>query len=124
MTDPLFAGLRVIDCASFIAGPAAATVLSDFGADVVKIEPTGDGDLYRQLYKLPGQPLCDHNWGWMLTGRNKRSVALDLKTEDGRAVLYRLVADADIFITNYPQPVRRRLKFSHEDLAPLNDRLI
>jgi formyl-CoA transferase len=124
MAQAPFDGLKVIDCASFIAGPAAATVLADFGADVVKIEPTGDGDLYRQLYKLPGQPVSDHNWAWMLTGRNKRSVALDLKSEDGRAVLYRLVASADIFITNYPQPVRRRLKFSHDDLAPLNDRLI
>jgi crotonobetainyl-CoA:carnitine CoA-transferase CaiB-like acyl-CoA transferase len=124
MAESLFAGLRVIDCASFIAGPAAATVMADFGADVVKIEPTGDGDMYRQLYKMPGQPVSEHNWGWMLTGRSKRSVALDLKSDDGRAVLYRLVEGADVFITNYPQPVRRRLKFSHEDLAPLNDRLI
>ncbi len=124
MTEPLFAGLRVIDCASFIAGPAAATVLGDFGADVVKIEPTGDGDMYRQLYKFPGQPVTDHNWGWMLTGRNKRSVALDLKTDEARAVLHRLVDGADIFITNYPRPVRQRLGFTYEDLAPRNERLI
>ena len=124
MAEALFAGLRVLDCASFIAGPAAATVLADFGADVVKIEPTGEGDMYRQLYKMPGQPVSDHNWGWMLTGRSKRSVALDLKSEAGRAVLYRLVEGADVFVTNYPQPVRRRLGFAPDDLAPLNDRLI
>lgn len=124
MAESLFAGLRVIDCASFIAGPAAATVLADFGADVVKIEPTGAGDLYRQLYKLPGQPVSDHNWGWMLTGRSKRSVALDLKSDDGRAVLHRLVDGADVFITNYPKPVRRRLGFTYDDLAPRNRRLI
>ena len=124
MADPLFAGLKVIDCASFIAGPAAATVLADFGADVVKIEPPGEGDMYRKLWQLPGQIVSDHNWAWMLTGRGKRSLALDLKAEEGRAILYKLVAEADVFITNYPQPVRRRLKFAHEDLAPLNDRLI
>src|SRR5271165_5915177 len=116
MGERVFDGLKVIDCASFIAGPAAATVLADFGADVVKIEPPGEGDMYRKLWQLPGQIVSDHNWAWMLTGRGKRSLALDLKAEEGRAILYKLVAEADVFITNYPQPVRRRLKFAHEDL--------
>ncbi len=104
MTDGVFAGLRVIDCASFIAAPQAATVLGDFGADVVKIEPPGAGDPYRNLGALPGLPDSEYDYAWLLTGRNKRSLALDLKTEDGRAVLHRLVRDADVFITNYPRP--------------------
>ncbi|MBS0562261.1 MAG: CoA transferase [Proteobacteria bacterium] len=124
MTETLFAGLKVIDCASFIAGPAAATVLADYGADVVKIEPPGEGDMYRGLYRMPGLPVSEENYAWMLTGRGKRSLALDLKAEEGRAVLHRLAAQADVFVTNYPIPVRRRLRFMHEDLAPLNERLI
>ncbi|MGO9360725.1 MAG: CaiB/BaiF CoA transferase family protein [Xanthobacteraceae bacterium] len=124
MEKDLFAGLKVIDCASFIAAPAAATVLSDFGADVVKIEPPGEGDAYRQLHVAPGYPVSTHNYPWMLDNRNKRSLALDLKSHDGLAVLHRLVDRADVFITNLPLPVRRRLKISHEHLGSRNPRLI
>ena len=56
MTEPLFAGLKVIDCASYVAAPAAATVLADFGADVIKIEPPGEGDPWRGVYRRPGMP--------------------------------------------------------------------
>ena len=124
MKPGIFGGLKVIDCASFIAAPAAATVLSDFGADVIKLEPPGEGDSYRNLYKLPGMPVTDHNYPWELASRNKRSLALDLKSEDGLAVLHRLIAQADVFITNLPLPVRRRLKIGFEDLGPLNPRLV
>jgi crotonobetainyl-CoA:carnitine CoA-transferase CaiB-like acyl-CoA transferase len=120
----IFSGLKVIDCASFIAAPAAATVLSDFGAEVIKIEPPGRGDPYRALPQLAGNPSCPHNYVWILESRNKKSVALDLTKPDARAVLYRLVAGADVFITNYPPPVRRRLGVTYEDIAPHNARLI
>src|SRR5215475_2618892 len=120
----IFSGLKVIDCASFIAAPAAATVLSDFGAEVIKIEPPGRGDPYRALQQVAGNPTSPHNYVWMLASRNKKSVALDLTKPDARAVLHRLVAGADVFITNYPPPVRRRLGVTYEDLAPLNERLI
>ncbi|HET6182540.1 MAG TPA: CoA transferase [Acetobacteraceae bacterium] len=121
---PIFAGLRVIDCASFVAAPAAATVFSDFGADVIKIEPPGTGDPYRNLGRLPGMPTSEHDYAWLLTGRNKRSLALDLKSKEGQAVLHRLAAQADIFITNYPRNVRHRLGLAAKDLTPLNPRLI
>jgi crotonobetainyl-CoA:carnitine CoA-transferase CaiB-like acyl-CoA transferase len=124
VSESVFSGLRVIDCASFIAAPAAATVLSDFGADVVKIEPPGAGDAYRNLGALPGLPDSPHDYAWLLTGRNKRSLALDLKVEEGRAVLHRLTRETDVFITNYPRDVRRRLGIAAEDLMPLNPRLI
>jgi crotonobetainyl-CoA:carnitine CoA-transferase CaiB-like acyl-CoA transferase len=124
MADGLFAGLKVIDCASFIAAPAAATVLSDFGADVIKIEPPGEGDLYRSLHTRPGSPKSSRDYAWMLDSRNKRGLALDLKSAEGHAVLQRLVKSADIFITNMPLPVRRRLKTAYKDLGPLNPRLI
>jgi crotonobetainyl-CoA:carnitine CoA-transferase CaiB-like acyl-CoA transferase len=124
MEDGIFAGLKVLDCASFIAAPAAATVLSDFGAQVIKIEPPGSGDPYRNLPNLPGYPHSPHNYAWMLEGRNKRSLALDLGKPEARAVLHRLVADSDVFITNFPPAVRQRLGVSYAELAPLNQRLI
>jgi crotonobetainyl-CoA:carnitine CoA-transferase CaiB-like acyl-CoA transferase len=124
MTEGLFAGLKVIDCASFIAAPAAATVLSDYGADVIKIEPPGEGDLYRSLHTMPQTPKALKDYGWILDSRNKRGLALDLKTKSGQEVLCRLIKSADVFVTNMPLPVRRRLKTAYHDLAPLNDRLI
>ena len=124
MDDGIFKGLRVLDCASFIAAPAAATVLSDFGADVIKIEPPGSGDPYRNLPNLPGYPHSTHNFAWMLESRNKKSLALDLSRPEGQAVLHRLVAETDVFITNFPPAVRGRLKMTYAELAPLNERLI
>jgi crotonobetainyl-CoA:carnitine CoA-transferase CaiB-like acyl-CoA transferase len=124
MERGIFEGLKVLDCASFIAAPAAATVLSDFGADVVKIEPPGSGDPYRNLPNLPGYPVSPHNYAWMLESRNKKSLALDLGKPEGQAVLRRLVAGADVFITNFPPAVRGRLGITYEELEPLNERLI
>jgi crotonobetainyl-CoA:carnitine CoA-transferase CaiB-like acyl-CoA transferase len=124
MEDAIFEGLKVLDCASFIAAPAAATVLSDFGAEVIKIEPPGAGDPYRNLPKLPGYPRSEHNFAWLLESRNKRSLALDLSRQEGQAVLHRLVTDADVFINNFPPAVRDRLGISWAELAPLNPRLI
>jgi crotonobetainyl-CoA:carnitine CoA-transferase CaiB-like acyl-CoA transferase len=124
MEKGIFEGLKVLDCASFIAAPAAATVLSDFGADVIKIEPPGLGDPYRNLPNLPGYPASQHNFAWMLESRNKKSLALDLSKAEGQAVLYRLVAEADVFITNFPPGVRKRLGITHPELMPLNQRLI
>src|SRR4051794_5812574 len=124
MENGIFAGLKVLDCASFIAAPAAATVLSDFGAEVIKIEPPGAGDPYRNLPNLPGYPRSEHNYAWMMENRNKRSLALDLAKPEGRAVLHRLVAASDVFITNFPPAVRARLGVAYDELAPLNQRLI
>jgi crotonobetainyl-CoA:carnitine CoA-transferase CaiB-like acyl-CoA transferase len=120
----LFDGLKVIDCASFIAGPAAATILSDFGADVIKIEPPGWGDPYRMLSQARGSPNPAQSPNWLLDGRNKRSLALDLSEPRGRDVLNRLVQSADVFITNFPFPVRDRLGIGYDSLAALNSRLI
>jgi crotonobetainyl-CoA:carnitine CoA-transferase CaiB-like acyl-CoA transferase len=124
MENGIFEGLKVLDCASFIAAPAAATVLSDFGADVIKIEPPGAGDPYRSLSKLPGYPVSPHNYAWMLESRNKKSLALDLGKPEGQQVLRRLAGSADVFITNFPPAVRQRLGITYEELSPLNDRLI
>ncbi|HEX2593101.1 MAG TPA: CoA transferase [Rhizomicrobium sp.] len=124
MADGLFSDLLVIDCASFIAGPAAATILSDFGARVIKVEPPEIGDSYRQFRHMPGVPACEHDFGWLLDNRNKESLALDLKAPDGRRIFEALVKKADVFVTNFPGPVRRKLKLNAPDLMPLNDKLI
>ena len=81
MTGDLpFAGLRVLDVGSFIAGPAAATVLGDFGAEVIKVErPDGDGT--RAMFRR--DPVDDVTYFWKLLGRNKRTIALDLKDAEG-----------------------------------------
>jgi crotonobetainyl-CoA:carnitine CoA-transferase CaiB-like acyl-CoA transferase len=123
-----FKGLKVIDCASFIAGPAAATMLGDFGADVIKIEPP-EGDAYRELFRLAGLPNTGPNYHgtnypWALDSRNKKSLVLDLKQAEGQAVLYRMLGDCDVFITNLPLPVRRRLNLTFEQLGPLNPKMI
>lgn len=117
----LLDGIRVIDAASFIAGPVAATVMADFGADVIKIEPPG-GDTYR--LRNAGYPPSPYNFPWIVDNRNKRSVALDLRAEEGRRVLHRLVREADVFVTNVPLDGRARLGVRWEDLSPLNPRLV
>src|SRR5437879_870695 len=97
----VLSGLRVIDCGTYIAGPASATVMSDFGADVIKIERPQGGDLWRLFSRLPGTAKADIDWCWVLTNRNKRSVALDLANPAGREALLKLVEKSDVFVTNY-----------------------
>jgi crotonobetainyl-CoA:carnitine CoA-transferase CaiB-like acyl-CoA transferase len=124
VSEGLFKGLKVIDCASYIAAPAAATVMSDFGAEVIKIEPPGAGDPYRNPANPSPVRVSPVNPNWLMDSRNKKSLALNLASESGHAVLRKLVAGADVFITNYPPKVRKKLKLAYGDMAPLNDRLI
>jgi crotonobetainyl-CoA:carnitine CoA-transferase CaiB-like acyl-CoA transferase len=98
--------------------------MSDFGAAVIKIEPPGAGDPYRHRAGRPPLKVAKRNPNWVLDARNKRSLALDLARPEGQAVLHRLAAGADVFITNYPPPVRRKLRVAYDDIAPLNPRLI
>jgi crotonobetainyl-CoA:carnitine CoA-transferase CaiB-like acyl-CoA transferase len=122
--ESLFSGLRVLDIASFIAGPAATTILSDFGADVIKVERPGTGDPYRQDYLRPPNPASKENYPWQLDNRNKRSLVVDFKNPHAAEVLARLVKWADVLVTNFPPRVRQRLKLTYEDVSPLNPRLI
>ena len=124
MSDYLFSGLKVIDCATVIAAPAAAMMLADYGADVIKIEQPGEGDMLRMLGDIPTTPYADSDWFWQLDGRNKRGVALDLKQPAGMEILRKLVAGCDVFITNQPYSVRESLGITYEDLKPLNPGMI
>ena len=127
MTDSHAAarGPHVVDLASWIAGPVAATVLSDFGADVIKVEPPGVGDTYRSFSQLPLSPrVPEFNYTWQLDNRNKRGMALNLKSPAARPVLERLVKWADVLVTNFPPPARARFGLEYAQLAALNPRLI
>jgi crotonobetainyl-CoA:carnitine CoA-transferase CaiB-like acyl-CoA transferase len=111
-------GLRVIDAASFLAGPCAATIMSDYGADVIKIEPlSGDGHRY-----LSGTYPVDYTW--QLTSRNKRSLALDFTREPGRGVFLQLVDSADVVLFNMRADQLQRYDLSYETLRRRNPRLV
>ena len=124
MADSLFDGLRVVDAASVIAAPAAAMILADFGADVVKVERPGRGDMLRSLSRTEPPQEPGNGWFWQMDARNKRSLTLDLKTERGMEVMRRLVARCDVFITNQPYDSREAMALTYEDLKPLNPRMI
>jgi len=121
--ETIFSGLKVVDLASFIAGPSAAVILSDFGADVIKVEPPA-GDLWRIAHKIPPQPHADDAYPWHLANRNKRGMTLDLKSPSAPQVLERLVKWADVLIVNTPHPARKRLKLEYDDVVRWNPRLI
>jgi crotonobetainyl-CoA:carnitine CoA-transferase CaiB-like acyl-CoA transferase len=122
-TDTIFSGLKVADFASFIAGPSAAVILSDFGADVVKVEPP-TGDLWRKGHKIPPQPQAGDAYPWHLANRNKRGITLDLKSSSAQQVLEKIVKWADVLIVNTPHPARKRLRLEYDDVAQWNPRLI
>src|ERR1700758_3703297 len=122
-SNNIFSGLKVVDLASFIAGPSAAVILSDFGADVIKVEPPS-GELWRHANKLPPQPVAEDAYPWHLANRNKRGMALDLKSPSAHQVLEKLVKWADVLIVNTPHPARKKLKLEYEDVVGWNPRLI
>src|SRR5262245_19122905 len=122
-TENIFSGLKVVELSSFIAGPAAAVMLSDFGADVIKVEPPS-GDPWRLGNRIPPQPRSTENYPFHLNNRNKRAISLDLKSPGSAAILERLVRWADVFIVNTPHPARKKLKLAYEDVARWNPRLI
>jgi crotonobetainyl-CoA:carnitine CoA-transferase CaiB-like acyl-CoA transferase len=122
-SDNIFSGLKVVDLASFIAGPSAAVILSDFGADVIKVEPPS-GDLWRHGHQIAPQPQAKDPYPWHLANRNKRGMTLDLKAPSAQPVLEKLVKWADVLIVNTPHPARKRLKLEYDDVAKWNPRLI
>ncbi len=122
-TDNIFSGLKVVDFASFVAAPGAAVILSDYGADVIKVEPPS-GDPWRHGNHVPSQPQAKDPYQFHLNNRNKRGLTLDLKSPSAQQVLERLVKWADVFIVNTPHPARKKLKLEYEDVVQWNPRLI
>ncbi|MDA0824219.1 MAG: CoA transferase [Proteobacteria bacterium] len=120
----LLDGIRVIEIATFVFMPSAGTVLSDFGADVIHVEPPGIGDPYRVLHHMKPLPQGDKNYCWDLDSRNKRSLVVDLKTQAGHEIIIDLIKDADILITNFHPSVLTNLRITYEELSEINPRLI
>ncbi|MGY8684746.1 CoA transferase [Bradyrhizobium sp. UFLA05-153] len=121
--ENIFSGLKVVDFSSFVAAPGAAVILADFGADVIKVEPP-QGDMWRGGNRTPIQPMSEDPYQWHLANRNKRSIALNLKSQSAQQVLFELVNWADVFIVNTPHHARKQLKLEYEDVAGWNPRLI
>ncbi|HEY5647818.1 MAG TPA: CoA transferase [Pseudomonadales bacterium] len=120
----LFDGLKVLDVGTWIAAPTVGSMLADLGADVIKIEQPEVGDAYRIYYTLPVSPESAVNYTFTLDSHNKRSLTLNLKTAEGKAILERLIRGCDVYITNQPLPMRRALGLDWEHLRHLNDRMI
>ena len=118
-TGPL-SGLRVVELGQLIAGPFAAKTLADFGAEVIKIEPPGSGDPLRQWRLLKDGTSV---W-WQVQSRNKRSLAMDLKTPEAQDIVRQLARDADVLIENFRPGAMEAWGLGPDDLLALNPRLI
>ena len=123
MTTPqALAGLRVIDLSTVLAGPNCARYLADFGADVIKIERPDGGDSLRNMAWR--DPEDGEGLWWRFVNRNKRTIALDLKNDDDRAVFLRLIDDADVLVENLRPGVLERLGFAPDVLHARNPKLV
>ncbi|MGI9503024.1 MAG: CaiB/BaiF CoA transferase family protein, partial [Geminicoccaceae bacterium] len=114
-------GLKVIDLTHVMAGPTCTLMLADMGADVIKVEKTPDGDDTRR--SVPPS-VGDESAAFMMMNRNKRGIALNLKTEGGRSVLQRLLAGADVVVENYRPGTMEKLGFDYQALRKTNPGLI
>lgn len=119
MDQPL-AGIRVVDLTRILSGPFCSMLLGDLGADVIKVEAPGQGDHVRGL----GAIVDGMSWYFAGFNRNKRSLTLDLKSDAGKAVLRRLLADADVLVENYRPGVLAAMGFDRETLDAINPRLV
>lgn len=113
-------GIRVVEVGQLIAGPFAARVLGDFGANVIKIEAPDSGDPIRQWRAMHG----DTSIWWEVQSRNKRSVVLDLKSPEGQDALRKLVSTADVLIENFKPGTLERWNLGYESLAKDNPKLV
>lgn len=115
------AGLRVVEVGQLLAGPFCGQLLGDLGADIIKVEDPLRGDPLRQWGR--SLPKGESLW-WAIVGRNKRSITLDLREEDGQELARRLIAEADILIENFRPGTMERWGLGYEDLKEINPRLI
>ena len=115
-------GLKVLDVSQVVAGPYSCMLLADMGADVIKVEPPGSGDQTRGAmgFKMKGPD----SMGFLNMNRNKRSIAINLKSEAGKAILFKLVKEADILVENYRPGVMKRLGVGYEVMSKINPALV
>ena len=116
-------GIRVIDMGHVVAIPAAGATLADWGAEVIKVEPL-TGEMYRGLVRAQAVDIPPVNWRFQLLNRNKKCMALDLKQQAGKDILYKLVQTADIFISNYELSALKNLRMDYTTLSKINPRIV
>jgi len=121
-TELPLSGVRVIDIGTLIAGPFAATMLGDFGAEIIKVEQPGRGDALRGSPEKDGQAARSGNW--LVEGRNKKSITLDLRQPAGQAILRELIATADVLVENFTPGTLERWNLGWEAVHAINPRLI
>jgi crotonobetainyl-CoA:carnitine CoA-transferase CaiB-like acyl-CoA transferase len=115
------AGLKVIDLSHVMAGPTCTMLLADMGADVIKVEKIPGGD---DAHHMVPPKIGSESAAFLIMNRNKRGIALDLKTEAARMVLFRLLENADVLVENYRHGTMERMGFGYDKLRALNPRLI
>ncbi len=119
----LLEGIKVLELASYAAGPSAGVILSDFGADVIKIEPL-TGDPWRYGHLIPPLPSSDIAYCNLIQNRNKKSVALDMKNPDAQDVFYKLVESSDVLLSNCLPSVAKDLNVEYEKIKEINPRIV
>ncbi len=120
MNEKALSGIKVLELGQLMAGPFAGTLLAYFGADVIKIEPPGKGDAVRGWRAVEG----DTSLWWYSLGRNKRSVTVNLKSEEGRNIVRRLASEVDVLIENFRPGTLEKWGLGPEDLKASNPGLI
>ena len=115
------AGIRVLDLGTFIAGPHCATILAEFGAEVIKVEPPGEGD---SLRRLGTRSACGDTLVWLSESRNKKCVTLDLRQEKGRELLRGLAAQCDVIVENFRPGTLEKWGLGYDELRAINPRAV
>jgi crotonobetainyl-CoA:carnitine CoA-transferase CaiB-like acyl-CoA transferase len=117
-------GIRVIDLTVWFQGPVAAQHLADFGAEVIKVERPQGGDQGRGVRSIKALPVADWNQYFLVINRNKKSLALDLKKQEGRDIMYRLVEKSDVFLSNMGLELLERWDLTYDKLSQINPKLV
>ncbi|GAA4964211.1 CaiB/BaiF CoA-transferase family protein [Algibacter aquimarinus] len=117
-------GVKVLDFSQLLQGPYATQMMGDLGADIIKIERNGSGDIYRGMTFLNKWIAKDESPCFMAWNRNKRSLSIDIKSEEGKEIIYKLVKDTDVVVENFRPGVMARLGFGYEDLKKINPSVI
>ena len=118
-------GIKVIDFTTWVFAPGTTAILADLGAEVIKVEDPATGDPQRAIIMFGGgTEIPDINFPWELENRNKKGVAIDLKVEQGKQIMYKMVEEADVFVSNVRSDVLDKLGMDYETLSKLNPKLI
>lgn len=117
-------GIRVLDLTVWFQGPVCAQHLADFGAEVIHVERPGTGDQARGVRSINALPIADWNQYFLVVNRNKKSLAVDLKTDEGREIIHELVEKSDVFLWNQGGAALKKLGLDYETLSAINPRLV